>query len=166
MTKKLSSILIIVLIAISSISFPVYAGDTDEWLSDWDYEIKDLDYGEPYIWLNQYIGTDPDVTIYGKATVEGNKYPVCINVTYSNEIGRFVTGINCSEGIVNLTFESVDDTKVRSSLSYRLDDFFRGMENLKTIHYKFPNLPDYISPAEGFASFLGRPRGRLGLGSA
>ena len=51
MTKKLSSILIIVLIAISSISFPVYAGDTDEWLSDWDYEIKDLDYGEPYIWL-------------------------------------------------------------------------------------------------------------------
>ena len=75
------------------------------------------------------------MTIYGKATVEGNKYPVCINVTYSNEIGRFVTGINCSEGIVNLTFESVDDTKVRSSLSYRLDDFFRGMENLKTIHF-------------------------------
>ena len=33
------------------------------------------------------------------------------------------------------------------------------------INYKFPNLPDYTSPADGFASFLGRPRGRLGLTS-
>lgn len=32
--------------------------------------------------------------------------------------------------------------------------------------YKFPNLPDYRFPADWLTSFLGRPRGRLGLGSA
>ena len=34
---------------------------------------------------------------------------------------------------------------------------------MRMIEYKFPNLSDCTSPADGAASFLGRQRGRLGL---
>lgn len=44
---------------------------------------------------------------------------------------------------------------------FRNNPFFKGK-----IKYKFPNLPDYRFPADWLTSFLGRPRGRLGLGSA
>ncbi len=108
---------------------------TDAWLADWDYEIKPLYYYGDYIYLNQYIGSSPDVTIYGKGTVGGSQYPVCINVTYVNDSSPYITGLNCSDNIVNLTFESVDETKVCSCRSDRLDDLFYGMENLETVHF-------------------------------
>ena len=138
MSKKIISVFLSVVILLFSVSSPcpVYAeGITDTWLSDWEYEIKDLSYDGPYIWLNQYTGSNPDVTVYGKAYVDGTQYPVCINVTYVNDYSPYITGINCSQNIVNLTFESVDGTKVRSSRSDRLDDFFRGMVNLETVHF-------------------------------
>ncbi len=108
---------------------------TDSWLSDWDYEIKPLYYYGDYIYLNQYIGSNPDVTIYGKGTVGGSQYPVCINVIYVDDSRSYITGLNCSDNIVNLTFESVDGTKVCSSRTDRLDDMFYGMENLETVHF-------------------------------
>ena len=109
---------------------------TDAWLSDWDYKVKSRSsYDGDYIFLNRYTGSSPDVTIYGKATVGGSQCPVCINVTYVNDYSPYITGWNCSDGIVNLTFESVDGTKVCSSRSDRLDDLFYGMENLETVHF-------------------------------
>lgn len=151
MAKKTVSIFIILLISVMSVSFPVLADEedevmeliepeesasgTDEWLSGWDYEIKPLSCDGDYIFLNQYTGTDPDVTVYGKAYVNGTQYPVCINVSFVNENAPYITGMNLSQSIVNLTFESVDGTKVRSARSDRLDDFFRGMRNLETVHF-------------------------------
>jgi len=121
--------------AVRSVSLLGSSG-TDDWLSDWDYEIKSRSsYDGDYIFLNQYTGSNPDVTIYGKAMVGGSQYPVCINVTYVNDYTPYITGLNCSDNIINLTFESVDGTKVCSSRSDRLDDLFYGMENLETVHF-------------------------------
>jgi len=135
MIKKTLSGLLVLMMTLSSLSFPVYAGDTDAWLNNWDYEIGELGFDGTYIYLNQYTGTDPDVTIYGKATVDGIEYPVCINVTYTDDDDSYATGLNCSDNIVNLIFESVDGTPVRSSRSDRLDEMFYGMENLETVNF-------------------------------
>ena len=136
--KKIFSILSVLAVVLSSLSplYPVYAeGMTDSWLSGWDYEIKDLYNDGAYIWLNRYTGTDPDVTIHGKAAVDGIRYPVCINVTYADDNSPYITGLNCGDNIVNLTFESADGTPVRSSRPDRLDDMFYGMENLETVAF-------------------------------
>ncbi len=137
MTRKILSALLSVMIMLSSLSlpFPVYAeGITDEWLSDWDYEVKPRNSSGDYIFLNQYTGSNPDVTIYGKAYVNGVQYPVCISVIYVDDYSPYITGLNRSDGIVNLTFESVDGTPVCSERTDRLDYLFYGMENLKTVH--------------------------------
>ena len=47
-------------------------------LSDWDYEFYNDD---KYIILNQYLGSDKDLTIKGKVTENGKDYDVLLAVT-------------------------------------------------------------------------------------
>ncbi len=108
---------------------------TDPWLSEWDYEIKEVYRKGNSIVLKQYTGSGGDVTIYGKAAVSGSQYPVCIGAEYDDSIGRYITGVNCSENIINLRFESVEGEKVGYERYDRFDDLFYGMENLESITF-------------------------------
>ncbi|MCR4907549.1 MAG: DUF285 domain-containing protein [Lachnospiraceae bacterium] len=132
----------IIFLILTLLSFPVFAGEppsdppeTDEWIFNWDYEIREIGYDGTFVVLNQYLGESGEVTIYGKATVEGIAYPVCISAICDDVTRRYSTGINRSDNIVSLTFESVDGIPVRSERKDRMDDFFSGMSNLKCVHF-------------------------------
>ncbi len=116
---------------------PAFAGDmdTEEWLSAWEYEIKDLNYDGKHIFLNKYIGTEPDISIGGKARVDGVDYPVCIGMKSGGGYGHYMTALNTSDTIKHVTFYSVDGVPVKPEINYRLDDFFYGMENLEGINF-------------------------------
>ncbi len=136
MKKRTGSKFCIVLLILLFYSLPAYAAEmSDAWIADWDYTIKS-DFDGSYICLNQYTGTDLNVTIYGKATVDGTAYPVRIGVTYQENAEKmYDTAINKSTGIINLSFESVDGVKVRSERSDRLDYMFYGMTDLETVSF-------------------------------
>lgn len=123
---------------------PVVTGDyarlmsspeTDEWLSDWEYEIKDRGLDGDYIHLEKYIGSETDISIGGKATVNGVDYPVCIAQKSGGGYGHYITGLNSNKNLKQITFYSVDGTPVCPAINYRLDDLFYGMENLEGINF-------------------------------
>ena len=116
---------------------PAFAGNTDAWLSDWDYEIKELGYDGKYIFLNKYTGTATDIGIAGMAEVNGVDYPVCIGVQDPvNSYSHYRTGLNQSNNLRQITFFSVNDVPVRSEMGDRLDDMFYGMENLEYVFFR------------------------------
>ncbi len=57
-----------------------------------------------------------------------------------------------------------DDSKIKRDFAEN-SITKNGVKNPPSFVYKFPNLPDYRFPADWLTSFLGRPRGRFGLGS-
>ena len=135
--KIISSLTIMTMLGALMLS-PALAGDfyTDEWLSGWEYEIKDLGYEGKHIFLDKYTGTEADISIGGKATVNGVDYPVCISMKDGGGYGHYRTALNTSDAIRQVTFYSVDGTPVKPEISYRLDDFFYGMENLEGINFR------------------------------
>ncbi len=130
---------------------PAFAGDTDAWLNDWDYTIDDLDYAGKYIYLKEYKGTETDISIGGKATVDGVDYPVCIEMESTSS--HYKTGLNRNKDLKQITFYSVDGTPVRPELSWRTKDLFYGMENLEGIcfgdDFKTDGVSEAISMFEG-----------------
>ncbi|MCR5024976.1 MAG: DUF285 domain-containing protein [Lachnospiraceae bacterium] len=151
MMKK--SILAVITLIISGALMlsPAFAGETDEWLNDWEYKIDDLSYDGKYIYLQKYIGTDTDISIGGKATVDGVDYPVCIEMESTSS--HYQTGLNRNKDIRQITFYSVDGTPVRPELSWRTKDLFYGMENLEGINFgddfKTDGVTEAISMFEG-----------------
>ena len=124
---------------------------TDNWLNDWKYKIEDLNYDGKYIYLQEYTGTETDISIGGKATVDGVDYPVCIEMQSSGS--HYKTGLNRNKNLRQITFYSVDGTPVRPELSWRTKDLFYGMENLEGVNFgddfKTDGVSEAISMFEG-----------------
>ena len=145
MRKRIFALIMAALAAAALTAMPAFAadgdGETDEWLSDWEYDVRlkwpdsGLDYHAVY--LKKYIGESGDVKIHGGATVNGETdVPVFIDGEYDSEKKQYVNALQKSDGIVNLSFQN-DGTKygipVCNFDSDCLDDFFRGMKNLKSV---------------------------------
>ncbi|MBQ7724060.1 MAG: BspA family leucine-rich repeat surface protein [Lachnospiraceae bacterium] len=124
---------------------------TDNWLEDWDYTIDDLDYDGKYIYLKEYKGTETDISIGGKATVDGVDYPVCIEMESTST--HYKTGLNRNKNLRQITFYSVDGVPVRPELNWRVKDLFYGMENLEGVNFgnefKTDGVTDAISMFQG-----------------
>ena len=130
---------------------PAFAGDTDAWIKDWDYSIDDLDYDGKYIYLKEYKGTETDISIGGKATVDGVDYPVCIEMESTGS--HYKTGLNRNKNLRQITFYSVGGIPVRPELSWRVKDLFYGMEKLEGVNFgddfKTDGVSEAISMFEG-----------------
>ena len=150
MKQKIRALFILTFVTALFMSVTVFADlPTDSWLRDWRYAVvlDDPTFGD-CIYLYGYIGTSGDAVIYGKATSEGQTYPVIISVEYDPETMLYVTGFNSEDSIVNLRFVSVDGQKVQYQRKERFDDAFYGMTKLETITFggNFEG-GDYISQA-------------------
>ena len=130
---------------------PAFAGDTDAWIKDWEYSIDDLNYDGKYIYLKEYKGTETDISIGGKATIDGVDYPVCIEMVSTGS--HYKTGLNRNKNLRQITFYSVDGTPVRPELNWRVKDLFYGMENLEGVNFgddfKTDGVSETISMFEG-----------------
>lgn len=156
MIKKIVTAVFMTILSGALMLSPVFAGnDTDEWLNDWDYEIKELDCDGDYIFLNKYTGTETDIGISGMAEVNGRNYPVCISVEGTDANSHYETGINRSKNLRQITFSTVNDVPVRSEMNDRLDDMFYGMENLEYVFFRGDfqgNVSQAVSMFEGCKS--------------
>jgi len=127
------------------------SSNTDAWLNDWDYTIDDLNYDGKFIYLKEYKGTETDISIGGKATVDGVDYPVCIEMKSTST--HYKTGLNRNKNLHQITFYSVDGTPVRPELNWRIKDLFYGMENLEGVifggDFKTDGVTEAISMFEG-----------------
>ena len=127
------------------------SSNTDAWLNDWDYTIDDLNYDGKFIYLKEYKGTETDISIGGKATVDGVDYPVCIEMESTST--HYKTGLNRNKNLHQITFYSVDGTPVRPELNWRTKDLFYGMENLEGVifggDFKTDGVTEAISMFEG-----------------
>lgn len=151
MIKKIISSIFMMVVSGALMLSPAFAGETDAWLSDWDYTIDDLNYDGKFIYLKEYKGTETDISIGGKATVDGVDYPVCIEMESTSS--HYKTGLNRNKNLRQITFYSVGGTPVRPELNWRIKDLFYGMENLEGINFgndfKTDGVTEAISMFEG-----------------
>ena len=145
MIKKIISAIFMMIVSGALMLSPAFAGDTDAWLNDWDYMIDDLNYDGKFIYLKEYKGTETDISIGGKATVDGVDYPVCIEMESTST--HYKTGLNRNKNIRQITFYSVDGTPVRPELNWRTKDLFYGMENLEGVNFGDDFKTDGVSEA-------------------
>lgn len=151
MIKKIISAVFMIVVSGALMLSPAFAGETDAWLSDWDYTIDDLNYDGKFIYLKEYIGSETDISIGGKATVDGVDYPVCIEMESTSS--HYKTGLNRNKNLRQITFYSVGGTPVRPELNWRTKDLFYGMENLEGVNFgddfKTDGVTEVISMFEG-----------------
>ena len=149
MFKKTIALIMTVIMAGTLMFLPVFAGEpeTDAWLSDWDYEIKERGVDGNFIHLKKYVGTETDISIGGKATVNGVDYPVCISQRSGGGYGHDITGLNSNKNIRQIGFYSVDSTPVRLEVDWKMDDLFFGMENLEGVNFGDDFETDHVSQA-------------------
>jgi len=149
MIKKTIALIMTVIMAGTLMFLPVFAGEpeTDEWLSDWEYEIKERGVDGNFIHLNKYVGSETDISIGGKAIVNGVDYPVCISQRSGGGYGHDITGLNSNTNIRQISFYSVDGIPVRPEIGWKLDDMFFGMENLEGVNFGDDFETDHVSQA-------------------
>ena len=125
MRKKLRTGILLFLLSLL-FTIPAYAGETDEWLDGWDYEIQgDL------IYLKGYSGDDTDLDIYGKAVVDGNSYRTAVFYDRSSRKSSF----SGNTEITSLSFHPVDGQKVKGTYNNEMVSTFEGMSSLESINF-------------------------------
>ena len=125
MRKKLKTGILLFLLSLL-FTIPAYAGNTDEWLNGWEYEIKgDL------LYLKGYSGDEPDLDIYGKAVVDGNSYRTAVYYDRSSRRSSF----SGNTGIRSISFHQVDGQKVKGTYNDEMNSTFEGMTSLESISF-------------------------------
>ena len=125
MRKKLKTGILLFLLSLL-FTIPAYAGNTDEWLDGWDYEIQGD--GET-VYLKSYNGDAEDIDIYGKALIDGHSYNT---VLYYDDSGHR-SALTGNSLIKSISFHAVDGKKVKSSSQHFLQSAFASMPNLESI---------------------------------
>ena len=120
-------------------TIPAYAGNTDEWINDWDYYVFNHNPSNLTIKLKGYKGSDPEAHVYGRVMIDGASYKVAVE-SYEVSNGsdsRYVSPFNSTEGadIEELYFHPVDGQKVCVSNGASMDGMFCEMPSLKAIHF-------------------------------
>ena len=127
MRKKIKTGILLFLLSLL-FTIPAYAGETDEWLNGWDYEIQS---DGTTVYLTGYSGDNEELDIYGKAVIDGNTYNTVIYYDSSKHQSPFTGNTN----IWSISFHPVDGRKVKSSHQYSLQGFFASMPNLESITF-------------------------------
>ena len=127
MRKKLKMGILLFLLSLL-FTIPAYAGETDDWLDGWDYEIQS---DGSTVYLTGYSGDNEDLDIYGKAVIDGNTYDTVLYYDSSAHKSP-LTGNTI---IHSISFRPVDGRKVKISYQYSLQGCFANMPNLESISF-------------------------------
>ena len=127
MRKKLKMGILLFLLSLL-FTIPAYAGETDEWLDGWDYQIQS---DGTTVYLTGYSGDNEVVDIYGKAVIDGIKYDTVLY--YDNSAHK--SPLTGNTIINSISFHPVDGRKVKISYQYSLQGCFANMPNLETISF-------------------------------
>lgn len=138
MKKKLKTGILLFLLSLL-FTIPAYAGDTDEWLNDWDYYVFNSNPSKLTIKLTGYKGSEAEAHVYGRVMIDGVSYKVAIE-SYKISNGsdqRYNSPFNTTEGadIEDLYFHAVDGQKVCVSNGSSMEGMFYEMPSLKAIHF-------------------------------
>ena len=120
-------------------TIPAYAGDTDEWINDWDYSVFNSNPSNLTIKLKGYKGSDPTAHVYGRVMIDGVSYKVAVESyeVVNGDDSRYDSSFNRTEGadIEELYFHAVDGQKVRISNGASMAGMFYEMPSLRAIHF-------------------------------
>ena len=140
MRKRLLTVILMLMLMLSVLfTIPAYAGDTDEWINDWNYYVINSNPSNLIIKLKGYKGSDPEAHVYGRVMIDGVSYKVAVESyeVVNGPDSRYVSPFNTTEGadIEELYFHAVDGQKVRISNGASMAGMFYEMPSLRAIHF-------------------------------
>ncbi len=103
-------------------------------LSDWDNYITNMN-GEDYIVLENYNGTDKEITIKGKAKKNGLEYQVLLKNFFDTESQCYHSIFENNTNIERVTFVPVDGTAVGIAGAMGSDSLFKGCTALENVDF-------------------------------
>ena len=138
MRKRLLTVILMLMLSVL-FTIPAYAGDTDEWINDWDYSVFNSNPSNLTIKLKGYKGSDPIAHVYGRVMIDGVSYKVAVESyeVVNGDDSRYDSSFNRTEGadIEELYFHAVDGQKVRISNGASMAGMFYEMPSLRAIHF-------------------------------
>ena len=138
MRKRLLTVILMLMLSVL-FTIPAYAGDTDEWINDWNYYVFNSNPSNLTIKLKGYKGSDPEAHVYGRVMIDGVSYKVAVESyeVVNGPDSRYVSPFNTTEGadIEELYFHAVDGQKVRVSNGASMAGMFYEMPSLRAIHF-------------------------------
>ena len=138
MRKRLLTVILMLMLSVL-FTIPAYAGDTDEWINDWNYYVINSNPSNLIIKLKGYKGSDPEAHVYGRVMIDGVSYKVAVESyeVVNGPDSRYVSPFNTTEGtdIEELYFHAVDGQKVRVSNGASMAGMFYEMPSLRAIHF-------------------------------
>ena len=151
-----------VLVFLFSLFFtvPVFAGNTDGWISGWDYVVQGGD-----VVLSGYRGSEVDLDIYGKVRINGSVYNTVI---YYDEAG-YRSAFTGNAGIRSIVFHPVSGRRVCVYGEY-MANFFQNMTGLREVSFSdgfdSSGITDFTSMCKGCAALVDIDAENLDMSSA